>query len=322
MSMMIITIISIIQVFFVVMITLIIIMTSIIQSGYISFSWWWSCDYTAHEDYDQGYHGLCHHDHDHLDHHHINHMIWIIFMMMIILRWSSPPMKASWRPSSSPLQVCCEDKHNQKTSEKGSIKNMISREKKRKTSKSFQVTELRLPVKRGQSSGKAPLIIVHGVHGDLTWVNLRYLSSDDIFEPELSSAFSTQLTHHLRICLLQGFLVPRRRKLYELDLHENYMFAFTECSLATTERSCTSCDADWREPPPSSPSPSPPAGPSSPAAATLRPFMSSGSSRLWIIRVSKLSFRLDEGRATEGQVLAGSPPQVRRSKQAAKDEDR
>ena len=61
---------------------------------------------------DQGYHGLCHHDHDHLDHHHINHMIWVIFMM-IILRWSSPPMKASWRPSSSPLQVCCEDKHNQ-----------------------------------------------------------------------------------------------------------------------------------------------------------------------------------------------------------------
>ena len=50
----------------------------------------------------------------------------------------------------------------------------------------------------------------------------------------------------------------------------------TECSLATTERSCTSCAEVWKEPPPSSLSHSRPAEPSSPAAATLRPSTSSG----------------------------------------------
>ena len=52
--------------------------------------------------------------------------------------------------------------------------------------------------------------------------------------------------------------------------------SITECSLATTERSCTSCAEVWREPPPSSLSHSRPAEPSSPAAATLRPSTSSG----------------------------------------------
>ena len=88
----------------------------------------------------------------------------------------------------------------------------------------------------------------------------------------------------------------------------------TECSLATTERSCTSCAEVWREPPPSSPSHSRPAEPSSPAAATLRPSTSSGWLRFcfFVEIVTKCDvWRLDEGRATEGQVLAGSPPQVR-----------
>ena len=56
----------------------------------------------------------------------------------------------------------------------------------------------------------------------------------------------------------------------------SHSVAFTGFSRATTEQSCTSFAAVWREPPPSSPSHSHRAELSLPAAATLRPFMSSG----------------------------------------------
>ena len=113
----------------------------------------------------------------------------------------------------------------------------------------LQVTELQLPVKRGQSSGKKHLPRVDhwsSVHGD-------WWSSLGKFE---SYCTAVQVIENLP---LTGF------------------------SRATTEQNCTSCVEAWRERLRSILSPFPPVELSSPVAATLRLFMSSGALRLSIM---------------------------------------
>ena len=100
----------------------------------------------------------------------------------------------------------------------------------------------------------------------------------------------------------------------------------SECSPATTVRSCTSCAAAWREPPPSSPSPSHLVALSLLAAATLRPFMSSGSWKflpeLWELIIWTIFFKVGRGSRNWGTSSGWEPPAGGIMEKAAKDENK